>query len=268
MNRNNADLHIHTTASDGIYTINEIIERAKHTTLAVIAITDHDTTNALTQIRTNTSGLTIINGIEYSCEKNGRDVHILGYNINPFDEEVDAFSKNLQQKRKMRCIAILEKLKEAGIKISLDQELNDPDISLSRMHIARKMVKKGYVSSISDAFFTYIGHNKQCYVEKEPLDVKIACDFLRQKGAIPVLAHPALVGDKQTVNEILSNNVEGIEVYHPSHTQSQIRTFKQLAKEKNLLITGGSDFHGKDKDLDLGVYKVHKSLALDLINSF
>jgi len=258
-----ADLHIHTYFSDGAFSPEEVIKYSKEKGLSVIAITDHDCCSGIAPAIKAAEGsdLEIIPGIELSTESDKENIHILGYFINWQDA---AFINNLEeisQSRVERAKKILKKLKEYKIDISENElfEFSGPG-SVGRLHIARLLLEKGYISCIEEAFRKYIGDNGPCYVKNFKLSPKEAIDMIKGVGGVTVLAHPKTINVKEFLNE--NNGLQGIEVYHSNHTAKDEARFKKLAKEYNLLITGGSDFHGVGKkEISIGSVKVPYELV-------
>lgn len=243
------DLHIHTKASDGILSATEVIDYAMHINLKGIAITDHDTVNSLEvatrYIQEFNIPLEFVPGIELNTDYNDAEVHILGYFIDfSYQPMLDRLVE-LRQSRHERAEKMIEKLHNMGLVINLDmvQRLAEGDL-IGRPHIARALVEKGYVFSVKEAFDKYISKGRPAYVPRYKFLPAEAMDIIRNAGGISILAHPGLIKNNYIIHEIISLGVEGLEVYYPEHSQAQIDYYLKLCKEKGLLITGGSDFHG------------------------
>ena len=252
------DLHIHSTASDGSFTPAEILEHAQKLNLAAIAITDHDAIDGsreALQIGIPPS-FNFLTGVEISAAHppffpGSGSFHILGYNINLDNRELNQALSRLQDARRNRNPAILRRLNELGFQITLEevnQEVGEGQ--LGRPHIAYAMVKKGFVASIDEAFDKYLGTNGPAYVDKYRIECEQAINIIRAAGGVPVLAHPALLNieNDQKLDALLKNLVKmglkGIEVYYPEHSPRQVRQYTELAGKYGLLMTGGTDFHG------------------------
>ena len=247
--KNYADLHIHTNASDGLLSPEEVIWWANKKKLKAISITDHDTINGVAKAITqsmNKDAPEIVPGIELNSDFSGEEVHVLGYYIDYSDVDFINRLKEIQQSRYTRAIKIIEKLNGLNINISLEQVLNkSKGESIGRPHIARVLVEKGYANDIKDAFNKYIGMDSPAYVERYKLTTKQAINIISSVGGIPVMAHPGLLKKKDILNKLLEQGFKGIEVYHTKHDKKITKQLLEIAINKNLLITGGSDCHGK-----------------------
>ncbi|PAB60893.1 PHP domain-containing protein [Anaeromicrobium sediminis] len=241
------DMHVHTTASDGVFTPKEIIEWALRLNLAGIAITDHDTVEGIKEafefLKDNTDFL-LIPGIEFSCLYKDSEVHILGYFIDYENEELNRICRKIKDARKNRATKIIEKLRTEGIDITEDDISKMGHVeSIGRPHIARIMVKKGYVKDIEEAFHKWIGRNKVAYVERYKISIKEAVGYIKGAGGIAVLAHPGLLKEHIDLLDILNLDIDGVEVYHTKHTEEKCEQLLKIAKENEKFITGGTDFH-------------------------
>ena len=260
---NNAciDLHIHSTASDGTFSPAEILALAQDLNLAAIAITDHDTINGSKEalgIGVPPS-LKFLTGVEISASPPpsfpySGSLHILGYSIKIDNPLLNKTLAELQGARKNRNPGIIDRLNSMGVAISMDELLNEVGgAQLGRPHIARLMVKKGYVESIKEAFDKYLGKGKPAYVDKYRLDCSMAIEVILGAGGIPVIAHPFLlnprnIGDiEELVITLKAMGLKGIEVYYPEHSQDNISKLEDIANRHELLMTGGTDFHGSLK---------------------
>lgn len=284
------DLHIHTTASDGTLTPQEIISEAIKLKLKAIAITDHDTLAGSRQAMEAgiPSSLEFLTGVEISAApppfySGSGSFHLLGYAIRLDNPELNHALSELQQARKNRNPAILKRLNDLGIAIGLDDvQRAAGDGQLGRPHIGQVLVETGVVRSINEAFDRYLGTNGSAYVDK----FRIACDhaikLILGAGGIPVLAHPGLLNCKseeqfdQLIDGLKDMGLQGVEVLYTEHTAEQTRLFSDLARLHNLLITGGTDFHGNiQPEVALGTgkgdlfvpYEVYANLTRRGLNS-
>lgn len=247
-----ADLHMHTTASDGSLTPEELIEQVKATGLNTVAITDHETTEGVLPSIAAAIGsdLQVISGIELNAEQNNLDVHVLGYWININNEELNDLLQQRQKQRIQRGRTIVQRLNDLGINIHFDQvkELAGDGV-IGRAHIARILLEKGIVGSINEAFDKYLARNKSAYVPYPKLTPKEAIEIILTAGGVPVLAHPGLIGNDQVIGELVEFGLVGLEAVYPSHSPEETKKYMKICEEYQLCPTGGSDYHGKiDKD--------------------
>ena len=264
------DLHIHTTASDGTFTPSEIVAHAIKLKLKAIAITDHDTLAGSSEALNNgiPAALEFLTGVEISAAPppfyhQAGSFHLLGYAIHLDDPELNQTLEKLQLARKNRNPAIIDRLNELGIPIRLDEVREEAgDVQLGRPHIAQMMIRKGVVSSIDEAFDQFLGTDKPAYVDKYRVKCSKAINAIRRAGGIPVLAHPSLLeyeSENQLddlIGQLKHLGIQGVEVYYTLHTADQISLFAELAQRHDLLMTGGTDFHGSiHPDIEMGTGK-------------
>ena len=252
------DLHIHTTASDGTLTPSEVISQALKLKLKAIAITDHDTLAGSTEALQAgiPSPLDFLTGVEISAAPprfyaGSGSFHLLGYSIRLDDPALNHALEKLQQARENRNPAIIGRLNDIGIAITLDEVRQEAgEGQLGRPHIAKLLVKKGLVGSMNQAFDRYLGTDGPAYVDKFRIECRKAIELIIDAGGIPVLAHPGLLNCKtsdrfdELITGLKEMGILGVEVYYPEHTAEQTHLFAQLAQRHNLLLTGGTDFHG------------------------
>lgn len=261
------DLHTHSTASDGTLTPPEIIALAARSNLAAISITDHDTLEGVRQISSTPipAGLHFLTGIEISTSAPSAipisgSLHLLGYGIDVDDPALNDVLAQLKVSRDNRTPGIIAKLNTLGFTITHeDVRLLAGDGQVGRPHVAACMVKKRYASDIDDAFNRFLGHGKPAYVDRYRITPTEAISLVRAAGGVPVLAHPALYGlpDFKALRELVEVLVKagmmGIEVYYPEHSATVTRQLIALARQLDLLMTGGTDFHGDLKpNISLG----------------
>lgn len=255
------DLHIHSTASDGSLSPLEIISLAQKLNLGAISITDHDTIKGSKDaLALNISpSIKFLTGIEISASPPPffhcpGSFHILGYAINVDDPVLNQTLALLQDARKNRNPLILEVLNRMGIALTLEEVMNEAGESLvGRPHIASLMLKKGFVQSVDEAFDKYLAKGKPAYIDKYRIDCVKVIEIILGAGGIPVLAHPILLQIKN--DEVLEDliitltrmGLKGIEVYYPDHSPERIAHYTMLANRHDLLMTGGTDFHGSIK---------------------
>lgn len=259
-----ADLHTHTYHSDGTRSPREVIDVAKASGIDIIAISDHDNLAAYFDIKTHAdaSGVTLIPAVELSCEYKGVDVHNLAYAFDALDERVEARLKSFRETRHHRGSAMVAKLRSLGFEISEDRvEQLAAGGSVGRPHVARALVERGYVSSVSEAFDKLIGAGKPAYVGKQRFQVPEAVEMIRDAGGVTSVAHPSLYpGHQQIVADVLDAGIDGIEVLHPDVPEADREMYRNMARFRGKMTTGGSDDHGAAKEvLTLGTIKVPES---------
>ena len=254
-----ADLHLHTTASDGRLAPKELVSLAVKVGLDVIAITDHDTIDgiapALAAAKTIPS-FTVIPGVEINTDVPHGEVHILGYFIDYKDRKLAASLQKLRDSRLGRAQQIIAKLGNLGMKIEWQRvcELAQGG-SVCRPHIAQALFEKGYVGSEKEAFNKYIGHDGPAYVERYKLLPVEAVELVRDAQGLPVLAHPADISDlKELVPELKESGLVGIEIYYRDYGSDIIDGLLKVAGQYNLIPTGGTDYHafGDDSEVMIG----------------
>jgi predicted metal-dependent phosphoesterase TrpH len=252
------DLHIHSTASDGTLSPSEIIDLALRLHLGAIAITDHDSIAGSREalLCGIPEELGFLTGVEISAEPppsygGAGSIHILGYGLRLDDPELNRALERLQDARKDRNPEIIARLNKLGISIRLEEvEKEAGDGQPGRPHIAKLLVKKGVVKTVDAAFDRFLGDGKPAYVDKFRIESSQAIALINTAGGIPVLAHPCLLqlekGEQldEILVEMISMGLKGLEVYFSHHSPEQTRRYAELARRHDLLMTGGTDFHG------------------------
>ncbi|MBR4580430.1 MAG: Cof-type HAD-IIB family hydrolase [Lachnospiraceae bacterium] len=253
---NAIDLHVHSTYSDGTMSPAELIELAEELGLSAFALTDHDATMGLDEILalSAASPVEVVPGIEITSAVPGKDIHILGYYINYHHEEIQKFLKDLVAKREDRNRKMCERLHEAGLSITYEalRASVSPDTILTRMHFARFLLNTGEVSSLNEAFSRYLGDRCPTYVHREKVLPEDAVRTIRASGGVPVLAHPILYGFsdeklERLISSLKDAGLAGIETVYSTYLPADERKIRSLAAKYNLIMTGGSDFHGSNK---------------------
>ena len=273
------DLHIHTTASDGTFSPAEVISHAQKLKLKAIAITDHDTVAGSNEALESgiPSSLGFVTGVEISAAPpsfypHPGSFHLLGYSIRLDNRELNQTLEKLQQARKNRNPEIINRLNELGISLTLEEVRQEAgDAQLGRPHIAQSMVKKGIVASIDEAFDRFLGSDRPAYVDKYRVGCSKAIDIILNSGGIPVLAHPGLLeyeNDRQLddlIGGLKKMGLKGVEVYYSEHTPQQIHLLAGLAGRHDLLMTGGTDFHGAiHPEIEMGSGKGNLRIPYEL----
>lgn len=241
------DMHVHTTASDGSLNIKEIISLAMKIGLEGIAITDHDTIGALEEGVTLGKELNypIIPGIELSTEANNKEFHILGYFVDFNEYWFQEKLHELQNARINRIIKIVDQLKKLGYDVNVKEILElSGSGSVGRPHVAQILHRKGYFTYPQEAFQQLIGRGGKAYVPRYKMAPTEAVNLIKKAGGIPVLAHPGLTKADELIIPLINLGLMGIEVFHPDHKVNDEIKYLNIARKYNLLVTGGSDFHG------------------------
>ena len=262
------DLHTHTYFSDGSYSPEELVAAAKKIGLHYLGITDHDTVDGVRHLYENglypVRGINIIPGVELSANHPTRDIHIVGYNIDIYNESLLEMIDKIIEARWERFSEIINILqtKNYNIREADVLKIAGTSRSIGRAHIARTLVKVGAFRSVREAFEKMLGKGCPAYVSRYLPEADEIIDVIHQAGGSAILAHPKLVGDDDLV-ESLCPKVDGLEVYYPFHRPEERQNYFFLAKKYNLLITGGSDFHGAASRFvrELGDFTISDELA-------
>jgi len=241
------DLHVHTTASDGLATPGDVVRAALDLGLRVISITDHDSVEGVDEALETARGtaLEVIPGVELSVQaEDGSDTHLLGYLIDHRDRVLLGSLERLREARLERANAMVAALSEAGHPIDIEGVLEHAGKgAVGRVHVARALVNAGSVDTIEEAFARLIGRGGPFYVAKAFFSAYEALALIHGAGGVAVLAHPGVSGETPLI-PLVDAGLDGIEVYHAEHTVSQRAHFAALARRFGLVATGGSDFHG------------------------
>ena len=249
------DLHIHSSYSDGTDSPKEILDKAKELGITNISITDHDTIKATKEARDYANKLNInyVNGVELSTFSL-MEVHILGYGFDANNDFLQTTLNDFSQKRKERVKKILEMLAKQKIIIN-EEDLVESD-SIGRLHVANALVNKGYVSSIPEAFDRYLGAKGCAYLPSRRITPFEGVDIIKKAGGIPVIAHPLRFLQTKILNDLIEGlkkyGLGGIEVYYNTHDEQTRKELYSLAQKNKLLATGGTDYHGKNRNLEMG----------------
>lgn len=248
-----ADLHTHTKISDGTESPADNVRTAKAAGLAAVAITDHDTVAGIPEAEEEGRrlGVIVVPGVEISTLARDQDIHILGYY---FRRDDPVFLERLEELRKVRDTRndlMIARLRELGLEITMEEVLNNrkpgtqAEETVGRPHIAEVLIRKGYVSSLSEAFEKYIGRDGAAYVNPPRISPQEGIRWIHEAGGKAVLAHPGLYRDDALVEELAQNGLDGLEAYHSDHRPEDADRYRAIAERYGLIITAGSDFHGK-----------------------
>ncbi|MDO5707467.1 MAG: PHP domain-containing protein [Andreesenia angusta] len=242
-----ADMHVHTTASDGLLSPTEVIRWASKKEINAIAITDHDTVKGIEEAIDSGKryGVKVIPGVEMSCIYKESEVHIVGLFIDHNDKKLNDKFKELSESRTKRGKKIISNLREIGIDIDYDELLKEANCdSIGKPHIARLLIKKNYAEDMQDAFKKYLLNGKPGDVERAKILVPEAIELIKSVNGIAIIAHPGLIKRKVYPLELLRYNPDGMEVLHSIHDKHTIERIGKIVREKNLLKSAGSDCHG------------------------
>ena len=243
------DLHVHTTFSDGMFTPEKVVKKAIELGMRAIAITDHDCVDGITPAIEAAAGtsLEIIPGVEVSAIKKDTEIHILGYFIDWLNPKIAKRFQKMKENRVKRMKKMISLLKKEGLKVTEAEVFGSVKSgTVGRLHLARVMLKNKCVRNIKEAFDNYIGDGKPCCVRHERLDYRKAIDFIRASGGVPVIAHPATMGKDEFIASYKRAGLRGLEVYHSKQSGSSNSKYLKMAKEQDLIVTGGSDCHGME----------------------
>lgn len=258
------DLHVHSSASDGTFTPSALLAEAKKSGLSAIALTDHDTMDGIEEASAaaDSLGIELVPGVELSTDYKGREVHVLGFYASPQSRPLQAKLEECRDFRATRNVRMTERLREEGFSITMEQLAEKfPDSVLTRAHIARYLCETGQLPDIRTVFAEYLGEGCRCYIQRPKITPKEAVSLIQNAKGLAVLAHPVLyhLTDeelKQLVCEMKDAGMCGIEAVYSENSKEDDIRMQQLADSFGLLVSGGSDFHGKNKpDIRLGTGK-------------
>lgn len=257
------DLHTHSTASDGTLAPAEVVRLAQKANLVGLALTDHDTVAGLPEAAAEAErlGIAFLPAIEISCSyPPPGTMHLLGYGIDPASPVLAKMMRWLVEARDERNPKVVARLRELGIAIDMDEVKQEAGGQvIGRPHIAAILVRKGYVKSMHQAFAKYLGIGAAAYFDKERLTSRQAIELIRQSGGVAALAHPVQLATRtdselrRVVKGLLDQGMQALEVIHSDHDRARVDHYTRLADRMGLLKTGGSDFHGDYKGVELGV---------------
>lgn len=251
------DLHIHTTASDGTDSPEAVVALAAEKGFSIIAITDHDTMRGVEQARAagRRQGVMVIPGVEISAGGQ-TEVHVLGYGIRDVSRLEDVLSR-MQAMREERMVRMVDKLRCMGIDIELDQVTALSAGTVGRSHLARVLVEKKVVRDVREAFVRYLAPGRPAYVEREKLKVEDAIRLITECGGLAGIAHPGQSHGEaywraERFHALKPFGLRCVECHHMAHSQAVAAGLEQIARAEDLLVTGGSDYHGQVKAVSLG----------------
>ncbi|MBL7068956.1 MAG: PHP domain-containing protein [Candidatus Omnitrophica bacterium] len=250
MRKRKIDLHVHTYYSDGTFSPEKVISEAKKRGLSAVAICDHDCVEGIEEAKKAGAkhGVEVIPGVEVTCEKDGLEIHMLGYFIDIESRPIIDLITVLRDKRIKRIYDMVDRLKNYNVNISPHKVFAlSPKGAVSRMHLASAIYNEGFVSSIKEAFAKYIGDKAPCYVSRFEVSPESAIDAILKSKGVPVYAHPNVMGRDDLIPGFAKAGLRGIEVYHSEHNRWTEEHYLNVAHKFGLLVTGGSDCHGAGK---------------------
>lgn len=272
---NMIDLHMHSTYSDGSLTPVQLAREASRIKLTAVALTDHDGTTGVKAFvdACAEAGVRGIPGVEISVDFKSGTMHMLGYFIDHTSPVLEASLVKMRGGREDRNRLILRKLNEIGFSLTWDEvaAFAGEDV-VGRPHFAQALMARGYVRSKDEAFDRYLGKNKAAYVDRYRLTARESITLIRGAGGVPVLAHPFTLGlAKQALRELVAElaeaGLQGVEAYYSEHDAGQLRYCQGLARDFNLAMSGGSDFHGAiNPDVKMGFGFGNLSIPDDLVD--
>ncbi len=271
----NVDLHLHTTASDGVLSPSEIVRYAQAKGLQAIAITDHDTIEGCEEglLEGERIGFEVIPGIEISAEYSPGSMHILGFFLDIHHPFLNERLEYLQKARAERNPKMVAKLNQLGIEITYEEVMKaSGGGQVGRPHFANVLLEKKIVRNFQEAFERFLKKGAPAYVDKFRFTSKEALHFIREARGVAVLAHPNTLGVnryselEKIILQLVDEGLQGIEVYYPEHSSAEVAQYKTLADRYNLLSTGGTDYHGIEKnELDIGIGRGEMKLPYSIV---
>ena len=243
-----ADLHTHTTCSDGVLSPEALVRKARLRGLNTLAITDHDTVSGVLPARKEAAlrSITLLSGVELSVDFNQRELHLLGYCIDVEAPALKDYLAYYSAQRETRARAIVERLYTMGLRLDYDTlRATIPDAAIGRPHIARALVEAGYTRTTGVAFAHYLGDGRPADIPKELPPAATAIEVVHAAGGVCVLAHPGHWVSDREIYTLKEQGLDGVEIIHPSHDDMLTSFYTRLANKLSLLKSGGSDYHGK-----------------------
>jgi predicted metal-dependent phosphoesterase TrpH len=257
------DLHMHTTASDGRSTPEELVAEVASKGIRIMAVTDHDTIAGVAACRraARDAGVTCHVGIEITSVDQGRDVHVLGYGVDPAHVELGEFLTRQRLDRRRRLEEIAVRLAQLGVPVDIEHAMAEAGRhvgrAMGRPIAAAALVAAGHVADFREAFERYLGDGKPAFVERHGPPVVEVVALIGRAGGVASLAHPGKSQRDHLIPGLVDAGLPAIEVYHPDHDPIDTARYKQLARSLGLLVTGGSDYHGAGSTRESAFGRVH-----------
>lgn len=259
------DLHMHSYHSDGFNSPRDLVVRAKDVGLEIISLTDHDNLNGMEEAAAagQEFGIEVIPGVEISSDISNRELHILGYFVDPSNKEFLRYLNFFREERIKRAELMVKKLRLSGINITIEDVIEKAKNSaVGRPHIAQVLLDKGFISNFYEAFNKFIGNDCPAYEKKIHISPESAFKIINDAGGLSFIAHPGYIPEA-LLKEAIEAGVDGIEVIHPSHSYQQTKFYRGIVNEYFLLESGGSDYHGgkREDDQNYGKYYCNTSIV-------
>jgi predicted metal-dependent phosphoesterase TrpH len=245
-----ADLHLHTSFSDGTWTPEELVLQAQKNGLSCIAVTDHDTVEGCARAAAACAAVNMefIPGAELTAEHEDTELHVLGYFLDTHNEKLLAEISKFQIVRQRRIHEMVARVNELGVPLKAEAVFELANCkSPGRPHVARAMVKAGYVKNLDDAFERFLKKGRPAWVPKSKISALEAVELVHQAGGLAVMAHPGLNRTDSIIPALVTAGLDGIECFHTKHSTAMSERYLEIADKYNLLVTGGSDCHGFSK---------------------
>ncbi|MGQ9525759.1 MAG: PHP domain-containing protein [Armatimonadota bacterium] len=242
-----ADLHVHSTASDGRLRPAELVRMAAEKGLAAIALCDHDSTDGLDEALEEgpAAGVEVVPGVEINTDCGPTELHVLGYFVDHHNDALQSALCRLRGAREERGKRMVERLREIGVRVDFDQVLRAAKGgAVGRPHVAMALVEAGYAADVNAAFGKYLVRGAPGYVERVKFKPAEAVQLVLDAGGVPGIAHPAKIGNENLWIDLIPRGLRCVEVYHPDHSAADVRRYRRMARRRGLLVTGGSDYHG------------------------
>jgi predicted metal-dependent phosphoesterase TrpH len=245
-----ADLHLHTNFSDGTYTPEELVAQAAKNNLAAIALTDHDTVEGCERaaIACKAGEIEFIPGAELTAEQNDNEIHILGYFLDTHNKKLLEEIAKFQAVRQQRIHEMVARLNALNVPLKVEDVIALANCrSPGRPHVARALVKAGFVGSLDEAFERFLKKHRPAFVPKAKISSQVAIELIHQANGLAVMAHPGLNRTDEVIPDLVDAGLDGIECFHTKHSTAVSEHYLEIADKYNLLVTGGSDCHGMSK---------------------
>ncbi len=245
-----ADLHLHTAFSDGTYTPSELVDQAQELGFCTVALTDHDTVEGCrpTAAACAAAGIEFLPGTELTAEQDGHEIHILGYCFDIRNEQLLREIGKFQNVRQSRIREMVARLNQLNVPLEAEAVFDLANCrSPGRPHVARALVDAGLVGSLDEAFERILKKNRPAWVPKFKMSASRAIELIHQAGGVAVMAHPGLHRSDQAIPTMVEAGLDGIECFHTKHSTTTAEHYLEVADRYHLLVTGGSDCHGRSK---------------------